>query len=189
MAMNQKVIDRINEILRQVSEENMGGRSNRYIGSGLSQEVDRARRKKSSEWKSDIYNQMGGNLNEGSYIIHDPHTGNNYFETVGEGGNMVAGAGRVGFPTGGARRNALTKPKKKIVIDEDFEVQQSEIPFNQIPAFQTKSRKKRKDTGKPRNTEWTQFVKEVSASYGIPYNKALSVASQLKKQGYTLDDL
>lgn len=186
MAQNQKVIDRINEIIQKVSEENMGGRSARYIGSGL-------KKQKQIPSKRSLYSHQpgGGKLNEGSYIMYDEDTGNNYFETVGEGGNMVAGnmvagAGRIGFPTGGAgaRSNRLGKPKRKLEADDEFDVN-----LRYVKTEPVKRRKKRKDTGKPRNTEWTQFVKEVAASYAIPYNKALTVASQLKKQGTTIEDL
>ena len=50
-------------------------------------------------------------------------------------------------------------------------------------------RKKRSDAGKPRkHSDWQLLVKAVAAYEGIPYNKALKVASQYKKEGYTYLD-
>lgn len=182
MATNQRVIDRVNEILRQVSEENPSGRAKRYIGSGASKaHTKRKKRVTINNYPGDLYNQMqaGSGLNEGSYILYDDETGNNHFIT------SDGGAGRIGLPTGGCRGqvvggNKVGKRKKELVDDPDFEVYEPYVK---------KTRKPRSDTGKSRQTPWTQFVKAVAASYGIPYNKALSVASELRKQGYSLEDL
>lgn len=196
MISNQRVIDRVNEILRQVSDHNPSGRAKRYIGSGCGGAKSRLPPKKGkrvtvNDYSSDLYNQMGAGLNEGSYIVYDEDTGNNYFDVVDGGNrvggnmllggkNVVGGKGIVGFPTGGARHNALQSKPKKIQVDNDFEVYE--------PYVKKTKRKRRADIGKSRQTTWTQFVKEVSLAYGIPYNKALTVASQLRKQGATLDD-
>ena len=52
-----------------------------------------------------------------------------------------------------------------------------------------RGRKKRSDAGKPRKpSDWQRLVKAVAAYEGIPYNKALKVASQYKKDGYTYHD-
>lgn len=52
-----------------------------------------------------------------------------------------------------------------------------------------RGRKKRSDAGKPRKpSDWQLLVKAVAAYEGIPYNKALKVASKYKKEGYTYLD-
>lgn len=156
---NQKVIDRINEIIRKVSEENMGGRANRYIGSGLSKQ------------KKNTY-QMGSRsyayLPTGDYNIYDEDTGNNYqISSMPEGGMIYDNKrGRLINQTAG---NA--------------------VAGNMVAGAAPKRRKKRSDTGNPKITEWTNFVRAVSAAYGIPYNKALTQASLLRKQGYTIEDI
>lgn len=113
----QHIINRINNIIKKINEENIPGSSNNYIG-GMGQ----------------IGLPVGG---------------------AGQIGLPVGGMGQIGLPVGGAKR----------------------------------TRKKRKDTGKSRTNEWTNFVKAVSQTYNIPYNKALTTASSLRKQGYTIDDL
>jgi hypothetical protein len=52
-----------------------------------------------------------------------------------------------------------------------------------------RGRKRRSDAGKPRKpSDWQLLVKAVAVHEGIPYNKALKVASQYKKEGYTYLD-
>jgi len=52
-----------------------------------------------------------------------------------------------------------------------------------------RGRKKRSDAGKPRkDSDWIRLVKAVADYEDIPYNKALKVASQYKKDGYTYRD-
>ena len=49
-----------------------------------------------------------------------------------------------------------------------------------------RGRKKRSDAGKPRkDSDWIRLVAEYE---DVPYNKALKIASQYKKDGYTYRD-
>lgn len=53
-----------------------------------------------------------------------------------------------------------------------------------------KGRKKRSDAGVKRQpSEWIKFVKAVQAAKGVPYKEAMSIASNMKKEGYTIADL
>ena len=53
-----------------------------------------------------------------------------------------------------------------------------------------KKRKKRADAGTKRvPSDWIKFVKAVQKSEGIGYKEAMKVASQMKKDGYTISDL
>lgn len=58
-----------------------------------------------------------------------------------------------------------------------------------MPVGGGRKRRPRSDKGKKRGvSEWTEFVKLVAKEYNLPYKTALSEASKLKKQGYTLAD-
>lgn len=167
MSNNQAVINRINQIINEISEENMGGRSKRYMGGKIN--------------KKEMVVPCP-HCAQGDYNMWDPNTNMNYQYSVPKGGlgvpNIpIGGMGSPNLPIGGMGSVNLPIGGMGSV---NLPIGGAEIK---------KKRKKRNDIGKPRKNEWTAFVKHVAKVYDIPYNQALKQASELKRQGYSKEDL
>lgn len=76
-----------------------------------------------------------------------------------------------------------------IRIDEDG-VKHSTIRPENLEYQGPKNRKKRSDVGRRRKpSTWIKFVKAVQERYGVSYREAMTLASELKRDGYTIHTL
>ena len=87
---------------------------------------------------------------------------------------------------GGGRDCDMTDDNGVLIHIRSFE----DNPAPKGSGLTKTGRKKRSDAGKTRKpSEWMKFVKLVRQQKGVSHQEAMTIASQMKKEGYSMNDL
>lgn len=166
----EKVIKRINEIIDNINDTNMDGRTSNYLAGGKLKD----KRKKHVIRSNYAYIDP----QDGLYRLSQKPDGFSLEEERYPEGKMMRLNGRQYDSFGG-----------NLVGGGPYGNSLSYLGRTGMAGAGKRKRKPRTDKGKTRKpNEWQQLVKAVCAEYNLPYNKGLKKASELKKQGFILED-
>ena len=159
-----RVMNKINNLIEEINNTNMAGRAQNYLRGGAM----KSRQKR-------ITNPEGINRN---YNYADPRNDLQHISQRATGYDLqdttYQGPMHLNYDNG---------------MNGGAMMHMSYAGRNAHGGAMKKPRKKRTDKGKPRpQSEWQKLVKAVAKAEGLPYNRALKVASKYRKEGYTSAD-
>jgi hypothetical protein len=211
-----QIINRINSVVQEINETNGDGKSSRYLGTALKKEKLAYRKPKKVKGGSQFMG--GSNVMDVMRApIPTETTINHYTPPIAQGQSMydkIYPEGRfVGIEE--AARKGPRKQKSKLVIDPNIQAQYyldsdedeykdgssllgaalvtPEQFFGMTGSGCCGSGKKSKEPKAPKKakrppTDWNLFVKAVAKHEDLPYMQAVKIASEYKRDGYTIED-
>ena len=184
------IANRIDQIISEVNNSNMGGRASNYIGGKVRNCTCKSGRcKKCCGCKGGLIDDTGingnGNINGAALTKYGKKSAVDRmlhldYDMVDEDGVLRQMRSAEGYDLD----DMVIRPRLNGGKCAGGNAVGGNGIHNETSLSGGKARKKRTDTGKKRGpSEWVQFVKAVQAAEGLSYKQAISMTSRYKKEG------